>query len=99
MENPVSMSREDLEKALEKAQREWQETLERMTPEERAQAEERARKLVEADQAAIEQQLEQARSILGGPAPAAPKWTKFCTNCGAPASGGKFCTNCGHPLQ
>ena len=23
---------------------------------------------------------------------------KFCTNCGAPVSGGKFCTNCGHPL-
>ena len=31
------------------------------------------------------------------PAQEAPR-PKFCTNCGAPASGGKFCQHCGSPL-
>ena len=68
----------------------------KMTPEERAQAEARAKKAVEEDEAARKALLDSAAAVLGGDAPK-PK-PKFCTNCGAPVSGGKFCTNCGSPL-
>lgn len=32
------------------------------------------------------------------PEPADGTYPKFCSNCGAPASGGKFCSNCGQKL-
>ena len=92
----MDMQQKQMEEALEKARREWQETLDRMTPEEREQALRKAQQLAEEDAAARQKLLDDARRILGDPAPkAAPK---FCTNCGAPVSGGKFCTNCGSAL-
>lgn len=94
----MEMSREEMEKALEKAKREWQETLDRMTPEEREQALRKAQQAVEADDAARQQLLENARRILGDDTPQETPKPKFCTNCGAPVSGGKFCTNCGRAL-
>ena len=99
MENPLDMSREALQKALEKAQRDWQETLERMTPAERAQAEAKAKAAVEADWAAQQDLLDRVNAITGGAAPAQRTMPKFCMNCGAQVAGGKFCTNCGSPLQ
>jgi rubrerythrin len=98
MADAVDMDREEMEKALEKAKRDWQARLDQMTPEERAQAQEKAVAAAEADWAAIEQLTARAKSILAGSAPAEKPKPKFCTNCGAPVSGGKFCTNCGSPL-
>ena len=96
METMAEPSREELEKLLEKAQKDYQEALEKLTPEERAQAELRAKKLVEEDQARLQALVDDAAKAAAA-IPAKPK-PKFCTNCGAPVSGGKFCTNCGSPL-
>ena len=88
-----NMSREEIEAALEKAKRAWQETLDKMTPEEREQAMRRAQQAVEEDQAARDKLLADAAALLGG---AAPKQTpKFCTHCGAEVNPGKFCIYCG----
>ena len=89
----ADMSREEMEKAIEKAQREWQETLAKMTPEEREQAMRRAQQAVEADQAANDQLLADAAALLGGSAP--KQQAKFCTHCGAEVNPGKFCIYCG----
>ena len=48
----MEMSQEELEKALEKAKKDLEETLAKMTPEERAQAEAKAQKLIAEDQIA-----------------------------------------------
>lgn len=96
METIGNFSREELQKALEKAKKDYEEAMAKLTPEERAQAELRAQKMIEEDQARMQALVDDAAKIAGGfPAKAAPK---FCTNCGAPVSGGKFCTNCGSPL-
>ena len=88
-----NMSREEMEKALEKAKRDWQETLAKMTPEEREQAMRKAQQAVEADQAAREKLLADAAALLGGAAP--KQKPKFCTHCGAEVNPGKFCIYCG----
>lgn len=96
----MEVSQEELEKALEKAKKDLEETLAKMTPEERAQAEAKAQKLIAEDQARTDRMIEQAKAIAAGADPIEVlKKPKFCTNCGAPVSGGKFCTNCGSPLQ
>ena len=96
MESIPMPSREEMEKLIEKAKKDLEAALEKMTPEERAQAEARAQQAIEADRAAKQAMLDEAAKIAAGigtkPAP------KFCTNCGAPVRGGKFCTNCGSPL-
>ena len=97
MESIPIPSREELEEMLEKAKRDLQEALDKMTPEERAQAEMRAQKMIEEDRAAKQALLEQGAKIAAA-IPEKPR-PKFCTNCGAPAGSGKFCTNCGSPLQ
>lgn len=94
MENP---SREELEKLLEKAKREQQALLDRMTPEEREAAERRAKQMIEEDQANMQKLIEDAAAVAGS----APKKTNTpgtCPHCGAPAEGGKFCAYCGSPL-
>lgn len=96
MDNNSMPSREELEQMLEKAKRELQEKLDRMTPEERAQAEIRAKKMIEEDEAARQKLLDEAAAIAGGAAP--KKAPNFCGHCGAPADGGKFCAYCGMPL-
>ena len=96
MENNTYPSREEMEKLLEKAKRDLQATLDRMTPEEREQAEIKARKAIEEDEAETNRIMAEAAALMTGssskPAP------KFCGSCGAPTSGEKFCGNCGAPL-
>ena len=97
METMKTPTPEELQQLLEKAQRDLQAALEKMTPEERAQAEARAQKAIEEDRASIQKMLDEGAKIAAGiPQRSEPK---FCTNCGAPAGGGKFCTNCGNPLR
>ena len=97
MEPNIMPTQEEIQQMLEKAQRDWQAALEKMTQEERAQAKQRAQKMVEEDNARMQALLDNAASVAAGiPSKAKPR---FCTNCGAPVSGGKFCTNCGSPLQ
>ncbi len=91
------MSREELEKALEKAKRDAQAMFGKLTPEERARVTAEANRRTEEDRAARQKLLDDARAILAGSEP--KRRPKFCPNCGAPVSGGKFCTNCGSPLQ
>ena len=89
-------NREELAAMLEKAQKDYLAAMEKLTPEERAQAEARAKQMIEEDRASMQALLDEAAKAAAGTLPkAAPK---FCTNCGAPAGGGKFCTNCGSPL-
>lgn len=99
MENRMDFSPEELEKMLEKAKRDAQALLDKMTPEERAQAERRTQELINEDQASMQKMIEDARKVAAGfPAKenAAPR---FCPNCGAAAAGGKFCEYCGSQLQ
>ena len=91
----VDMSREEMEAALEKAKRAWQETLAKMTPEEREQAMRKAQQAVEADRAAQEQLLAEAAAVAAGVMP--QKKPNFCTHCGAEVNPGKFCAYCGMP--
>lgn len=98
MDNNLNYSPEELQKMLEKAQKELQERLSRMTPEERAQAEAKAQKLMEEDQARMKGIIESAEAIMGGQVPGEKSKPKFCPNCGAKTEGGKFCSYCGNPL-
>ncbi len=94
MEINPEMSREELEKLLEKAQKELQEKLAAMTPEEREQAELRAQQMIEKDKAETQSIIDAARAAAGyAPAP------EFCRHCGAALSGGNFCAYCGSPVQ
>ena len=97
MDNNLTMSPEELEKALEKAKKDAQAMMDKMTPEERRQAEIKAKTLIEEDKAAMQKLLDDAAGIAGrSNRKEAPR---FCANCGAPAGGGKFCEYCGSPLQ
>ena len=98
MENVSVPSPEEMQKLIEKAQQEVQAALAKMTPEERAQAESRAQKLMEEDRASMQRLMDEAAKVAAGDIPKAKAAPKFCTNCGAPVSGGKFCTSCGSPL-
>lgn len=98
MEPNVAMSREELERQIEEAKRKVQEMLDRMTPEERAQAQAKAQNLIAEDQAAMQKLIENATAVLNSTAPAAQTSPRFCRNCGAPAEGGKFCSYCGSAL-
>ena len=99
MENNLNPSAEELEKMLEKAKKDAQAILEKMTPEEREQAEIKAKKLIEEDRASLQNIIDDASAITAGTYEKEKQKLKFCSNCGAPASGGKFCTYCGSPLQ
>ena len=95
MANVPNMSREELEAALEKAKRDAQAALDKMTPEEREQAMRKAQQLIDEDQASMQKLMADAAALVGG---AAPKQApKFCTHCGAAVTGGKFCEYCGMP--
>ncbi len=95
MDNTSMPSREEMEKLIEKAKRDLEETLAKMTPEEREQAEMRAKKMIAEDEAARQKLLDDAAALIGF----TPKQTpKFCEHCGAPAEGGKFCEYCGSAL-
>ena len=62
---PIKMpSSEEMEELLRKAQAELNAALEKMTPEERAQAEARAKKAVEEDEAARKALLDSAAAVM-----------------------------------
>ena len=98
MENNLNLSQEELEKLLEKAKKDAQAILDKMTPEEREQAEINAKKLIEEDKASMQKLIDEAAAVAAGNFPNAKEKPKFCSNCGAPVNGGKFCTYCGSPL-
>ena len=98
MKDISDYTQEELEELLEKSKRELQEQLDRMTPEEREQAEIRWKKMIEEDNAAMQELLDSAARLASGSTPKEKETPNFCGNCGAPASGGKFCTYCGSPL-
>ena len=62
-------------------------------PEERAQAEARAQKIIAEDQAEKQSLLYDAAKYAAGQT--APR---FCRHCGAKAGSGKICEYCGMPL-
>ena len=96
MDNFREPSREELEAALEKAKRDYQEIIEKMTPEERAEAERKAAQAIAEDEAKMQKLLDDCAKIMGKTAPA--QKANFCSNCGAPAGEGNFCSYCGKPL-
>ena len=97
MDTPKSYTPEELQKMIEKAQADLQAQLDKMTPEERAQAERRAKQLIAEDAASMQKMIDEAAAVAGGmPVKEAPK---FCTNCGAPAGNGRFCAYCGSALS
>ena len=90
--NPTS---EEMQELIEKAKRDLEETLNKMTPEERKQAEIKARQAIADDKAEMDRMIAEAQAVAAQGTPEAPK---FCSNCGAPANGGKFCQYCGSAL-
>lgn len=99
MDNNLNYSPEEIEKMLEKAKRDAQAILDKMTPEERAQAEIKAKKLIEEDKASMQKLIDEGNRIASALPVKEKKTPKFCANCGAPTNGGNFCEYCGSPLQ
>ena len=97
MENVPNYTPEELNRLLEKAQREAQAALDRLSPEERAQAERRVKEMIEADAKERQKLIDEAAAVAAGAQPA--KAPRFCASCGAPAGSGKFCAYCGSPLE
>ena len=96
MENFKEPTREEMQEMIEKAQRDWQNTLDAMTPEERAEALRKAQEALAKDEAERQRLLDTAAELLGKKETA--EKPKFCPNCGAPANGGNFCEYCGAKL-
>lgn len=97
MDHNTEINREELEKALEKAKKDLQEQLAKMTPEERREAAARAKEAIKADEAKTQRIIDEARKLMEGSAPTDSP--KFCPNCGAPAGEGNFCAFCGGSLK
>ncbi len=95
MDSRTMPSPEELEKMLEKAKKEAEAALAKLTPEQRAEAEIRAKKLMEEDAAAMRELVESASKLSAG---AAPKAARECPHCLAPVSG-RVCEYCGSPLE
>lgn len=96
MENNLDYTPEEIQKMIEKAQAELQAKLDAMTPEERRQAELKAKQAIEEDAAHMQSILYDANRIAGENA---PEKEKLCPNCGAPAGEGNFCAYCGSQLK
>ena len=94
MEHVPELTEEELRKLIEKAERDLQASLEKMTPEEREQAMKNAQKLIEEDRIEKQRLIDSAAAVLSQPSQTA----KFCSHCGAPVQGGNFCSYCGSPL-
>ena len=87
---------EELQEMVEKAKRDLQAKLDKMTPEERRQFEIKAQQALKEDEEKRQRLLESAKEILGRSAEKSKP--KFCSNCGAPVSGGNICEFCGSKL-
>lgn len=85
-------SASEMERLLEEARKRVQAMLDRMTPEERAEAERKARAAQAADEAERQRLVSEAAALVGKPAP------QRCPHCGAAAQGGNFCACCGQAL-
>jgi phage I-like protein len=96
MDSRTMPSPEELEKMLEKAKKEAEAALAKLTPEQRAEAEMRAKKLMEEDAAAMRELVESASKLSAG---AAPKAARECPHCLAPVGSGRVCEYCGSPLE
>ena len=88
----AAMTPQEIAKKIEEAQRAAEEALSKMTPEQRAEAEEKAKKMIEESERKNREIVEEAQRFLADRAP------KFCSNCGTPNKGFKFCPNCGNKL-
>ena len=97
MDTNMNYTPEELQAILEKAQKELQEKLDSMTPEEREQAQLRAQQAIEDDAASMQKLIDDAAKVAAGDIPT--RKPKFCPNCGAPAGEGKFCSFCGGALK
>lgn len=98
MEKKTYYTPEELEELLKKAQEEAEAALDKLTPEERRQAEIDGKKLMEEDMAAKQKILDEAAKFVEEHSEKKSEGPKFCTNCGARIRGGKFCENCGSRL-
>ncbi len=96
--NQTQFSPEEMRQMLEKANREAAAALAKLSPEERARAQEQARKQMEEDAASRQRILDAAAAVAAGNLPRRDPAPKFCPHCGAPVSGGNFCEYCGSPL-
>lgn len=99
MDQNTEISREEMERIIKESERQLQEALARMSPEERQKAEQLGWKAVKDDEAQRQQLLDSAAEVLKGSSPqqAAPAPARFCKHCGAPIKG-KFCEYCGMPV-
>ena len=95
----MGMTQEEVQKEIERMQRELQERLEQMTPEERAAAQAKAQQAMREDDAALQKLMEEGNKVAADVAHGATAKPKFCGNCGAPAGAGNFCEFCGNPLK
>ena len=95
----MGMTQEEVQKEIERMQKELQECLEKMTPEERAAAEAKAQQAIREDDAALQKLIEDATKVAADVSSGAATKPKFCGNCGAPAGTGNFCEFCGSPLS
>lgn len=64
MENNIEISREELERALEEANKKAQAMLDKMTPEERAQAQTKANRAIAENQAAMQKLINEANAVM-----------------------------------
>ena len=64
MKNNTEISREELERALEEANKKAQAMLDKMTPEERAQAQTKANRTIAEDQAAMQKLINEASAVM-----------------------------------
>jgi len=105
----AAMTPADQMKMMEEANKRAQESLSQLSAEQRQQAEEQAKKIMEqqaADMQKIMDQINQMKVAAAGSTAAAtaaiasaePPKKKFCSNCGAPRGNGKFCARSGNPL-
>ncbi|MBQ6380979.1 MAG: hypothetical protein IJJ41_05240 [Clostridia bacterium] len=95
----MGMTQEEVQKEIERMQRELEEQLAKMTPEERAAAEAKAQQAMREDDAALQKLMDDATKIAADVAHGVAAKPKFCGNCGAPAGTGNFCEFCGSPLS
>ena len=98
MDKMLNMSPEEMQKEIERLQKEIEANLSQMTPEERAKAEAAAQKMIEDDEAERQAMLEKAKNILSDEGTAKSESKKFCPSCGAPAGNGSICEYCRNPL-